>query len=151
MADWNDELRNLSANLNVDVEALIAEIRRLLPEESITEYDLYDLIARTTASHTLRHHDYGLLGGRMFDRWLQRSVALTFSANANDCLSTRMRTEVLLLLRRRCSHCHKPRNRGAIVPRRDYDLTYFGLRTMFRSYFLRDRNTGDVLETPQFL
>ena len=78
---WVEDIQVQARELNVDAESLVQEVTRLLPDEDISDDDLFDLIARTASSHALKHHHYGLLGGRMFALQLQRSVGLSFSEN----------------------------------------------------------------------
>ena len=40
---------------------------------------------------------------------------------------------------------------NAIKHRRDYDLVYAGLQQLIDKYLLRDRSTGEIYETPQYM
>ena len=151
---WADDIHTQAQDLTVDPNALVEEVTRLLPDGDISDDDLFDLIARTASSHALKHHHYGLLGGRMFALQLQRSVGLSFSENIKRLHAHEDRAgpsplvsdELLAFVGESGEQLD-----AAVRPERDYDLTYFGLRTLHRTYFLRDATSGKVLETPQYL
>ena len=52
---------------------------RLLPDKEISDSDLADLAARTSASHNLEHYHYGLLGGRILATHIQSTAKTKFS------------------------------------------------------------------------
>ena len=151
---WADDVQTQARELNVDAEAIVQEVTRLLPDEDISNDDLFDLIARTASSHTLKHHDYSLLGGRMFALQLQRSVGLSFSENIRRLHAHQDRSGPSPLVSDdlfAMVEADGDRLDEAVRPERDFDLTYFGLRTLHRTYFLRDAISGKVVETPQYL
>ena len=151
---WVEDIQVQARELNVDAESLVQEVTRLLPDEDISDDDLFDLIARTASSHALKHHHYGLLGGRMFALQLQRSVGLSFSENIRRLHAHQDRSGPSPLVSddlMAMVDSHGDELNAAVRPERDFDLTYFGLRTLHRTYFLRDAMSGAVLETPQYL
>ena len=90
----------------------------------------------------------------MFALQLQRSVGLSFSENIRRLHAHQDRSGPSPLVSDdlfAMVEADGDRLDEAVRPERDFDLTYFGLRTLHRTYFLRDAISGKVVETPQYL
>jgi ribonucleoside-diphosphate reductase alpha chain len=121
--------------------------------EGIRTRDLDDIAAKTCAYKSTDHHDYGILAARIEASNLQKETKNSFSETVHD-----------LYHYRDVNDKHKPvvtkefyedvmANRdaldAAIVHERDYDWTYFGLKTVEGAYLLK---CGDkVVERPQYM
>jgi len=147
-------LRRLGDGLNVDVVQTTKVIQGLLPDGEITRVEFDELAARTCASRTLRHHDYGLLGGRILAESLQKTVGLPFSQNCarlfdhapNGKHEPLLAQDVYDLVVR-----NEEKLDAAIAPERDLDLRFFGLRTLQRTYLIRSGIDRTIWETPQYM
>ena len=147
-------ISKLAENLQVDGEALIEEIKRLLPDRAILDEEYADLAARTAASHNLEHHHYGLLGGRILSTYIQSITKPTFSEAAEHLRSHEDDHGASPLINEDV-YDFIIRNReaidSAIRPERDFDLTFFSLRTLTRAYLLKSAKTSKPIETPQYM
>ena len=149
------DIHALAQNLHhVDAGALEEEVRRLLPDGTISAFDYADLAARTAASHNLTHYDYGLLGGKILATFIQSDTSPTFGEAV----------ERLYHHEDSHGHCplisketydfvmeHRAELDSTVRPERDLDLSFFTIRTLTRAYLLKDAASGRFIETPQYL
>ena len=137
---------------HVNVESTAREVERLLPD-TLTEAELLELAAGTVNSHTLKHHEWGLFGGRLFCERLYLDAAPAFSECVERLYSHKdlhgdsplVSEEVYTFVK-----ANAARLDAAIDQTRDYDLNYFSLRTLARAYLITTTN-GIVQETPQYM
>ncbi|GAV27304.1 hypothetical protein PMKS-000768 [Pichia membranifaciens] len=104
---------------------------------------------------TTRHYQYSVVASRVLSHHLQKRLPNTFSANfttiykydlasSNEENNTVMSTKVYQFILE-----NKNAIDSSIRHSRDFDIDYFGLRTLERSYFLK--TDGKIHETPQYL
>lgn len=145
----------LSSGLKLqnDCPSLVAAVEKALPV-LLTSSELLQLVAELAASRVVFFPDYALLAGRIEAYRLRRLVKPGFAENFQslaDYVHPKTRQphpvvdlEIAAFVRENAEYLD-----GLVVPERDYDLAYFGMRTLQKSYLLRMNN--EVSETPQFL
>lgn len=136
-----------------EVESVVATIEQSLPLET-TPAELLALVAETLALKTTTNPDYAILAGRVEAYSLKKLVPQSFSTNFQ-----RLRDNIHIrtgkphpLVSETANEFVKKNAKfldSLIVPLRDYNLPFFGMRTLIKLYLLRVSNV--VAETPQFL
>ena len=132
---------------NVDVAAVSSYVAARI-HDSITTRALDELTARTCASKVTTHPEYGVLAARVLVSDLHKSTDQSFARTTERLAASR----ALGALDAR--YLQFVRAYGDILdahidPAADYGYTYFGLKTLLRSYLLRV--DGAVVETPQHM
>lgn len=117
-----------------------------------TEVD--DLISECAANSVTKHPDYSILAARILVSRLHKETSHSIVATAERLYNyhhqrsgrhaPKISRETLLTIRR-----HEKRLMEAIDYSRDYEFSYFGYRTLERSYLLRV--DGKIAERPQQL
>lgn len=148
-----DLLRSLSKGLNAThlrLEDAIDAIMSGLPD-TLTTKEFYTYVSETVAARVIYHPDYSILAGRVEAKFLQLQVPYRFSENVERLKQYSPRKgksfspisedfyKVVME--------HRDVFDKIIKSDRDYDLTYFGIKTLENSYLLRI--DGEVAETPQ--
>ncbi|CAH2353878.1 ribonucleoside-diphosphate reductase large chain 2 [[Candida] railenensis] len=135
-------LTELSFNLDVDrlnLEELASMICKLLPNK-ITVYELYDLVAESLASRVVFHPDHSILAGRVISRKLQLTLSnIKFSDNVARLNSVSKARDLSLLSEKFCNIVmeHKEFLDSIIDEGRDYEFSFFGIKTLEKSYLLK--------------
>ena len=113
--------------------------------DGITTTELDNLAAETAASMTSSHPDYSLLASRVAITRLYKSVPKPFSKNAKKIYDAGfLSDEIYELIKNNARKIN-----SMIVTDRDYNIDYFGFKTLERSYLLKV--DGQISETPQHL
>jgi len=113
--------------------------------DGITTTELDNLAAETAASMTSSHPDYSLLASRIAISRLYKSVPKPFSKNAKKIYDAGfLSDEIYELIKNNARKIN-----SMIVTDRDYNIDYFGFKTLERSYLLKV--DGEISETPQHL
>tara|TARA_A100001201_G_C4093311_1_gene202881 strand:- start:892 stop:3237 length:2346 start_codon:yes stop_codon:yes gene_type:complete len=113
--------------------------------DGITTTELDNLAAETAASMTSSHPDYSLLASRIAITRLYKSVPKPFSKNAKKIYDAGfLSDEIYELIKNNARKIN-----SMIVTDRDYNIDYFGFKTLERSYLLKV--DGKISETPQHL
>lgn len=143
-ADLLQDGSGITSGLNL--EALTESIMRgMYPD--VTSSEINTLAAETAASMGTQHMSYGRLAARITVTQNHKTTPAKFS-EAMDILDNEtnyINKDLVDLVRRR-----KEEIDNEIVSERDQGLTYFGLKTLERSYLLK-KNQGTILERPQYL
>ena len=113
--------------------------------DGISTTELDNLAAETAASLSSSHPDYSSLASRVAITRLYKSMEKPFSKNAKrlyeaGCLSEELYNTI---------KSNYQKINSMIVGDRDFDIDYFGFKTLERSYLLKI--DGEVSETPQYL
>jgi len=113
--------------------------------DGISTTELDNLAAEVSASMTSSHPDYSLLASRIAITRLYKQTEKHFSSafkilHENEMISD----EIYEVVKKN----HKKLN-SMIVTDRDYNLDYFGYKTLERSYLLKVN--GNIVETPQYM
>jgi ribonucleotide reductase alpha subunit len=130
----------------VNLEALKESILRgMYP--NVTTYEINTLAAETAASMATQHMSYARLAARIIVAQNQKTTPVTFSEAIAilDSETNYIDENLVEIVGRR-----KEEIDDEIVNARDTEMTYFGFKTLERSYLLRT-NKGKVLERPQYL
>lgn len=156
-------IERLSHGLNtehISIDKVLDKVCKGLPDE-LTTSQLVDFTAETAAALTTSYYQYSNLAARILERHLQKRVPSSFSQN----LGILRRYNPNIARRRKGSKssykhliakglydfvmAHRTAIDRKIAPDRDFDIDYFGFRTLERSYLLQ--MDGLCQETPQFL
>lgn len=143
-------LQNLSEGLNLSFLSLPKLATSILlgtyPNVTTTEIDT--LSSETAASMSTQHPDYGRLAARICASANHKSTPDTFAEAMlllNENGQGFVNNEIADLVRRRGDEIN-----ARIQDERDLKLTYFGFKTLERSYLLKsDKET--IVERPQYL
>lgn len=129
--------------LNVDLIKLsIKVIEGLYPD--IKTYEIDNLSAQSAASMAIYNPDYDRLASRICVSNLHKTSCVKFSEFA-DFLGERLNTEYLEFVR-----ANRDELDAMIDCSRDYDISYFGYKTLEKSYLAKDSD-GMVVERPQYM
>jgi len=113
--------------------------------DGITTTELDNLAAETAASLSSTHPDYSLLASRIALTRLYKSLVKPFSKNAKRIYEAGfVSEEVYEIIKNNARKIN-----SMIVGDRDFNIDYFGFKTLERSYFLKV--DGQVAECPQYL
>lgn len=117
----------------------------------VSTIDLDNLAAETAASLTTIHPDYAVLAARIVVSNLHKQTERDFSKVIKDLYLESEKTNTAIISQRVYDIVMKHQSEldSAIDYRRDFDYTYFGFKTLERSYLLRVNNK--VVERPQHL
>lgn len=138
---------------HIDVDSIVDKISISLPQE-LNIPQLIDLVSETLASLTTIHPDHSILAARFLVMFIWKNVPLKFSdaieklyshVNEKNGKHSPLISEKLL----KTVRINKDVLDSAIQPKRDFQFTFFGLKTLQKSYLLKLDNS--VVETPQFL
>jgi ribonucleotide reductase alpha subunit len=137
----------------VDVASVVQKVIVTL-HSGVTTSEIDQHSARIAAQLVNEHPDYGILAARIAVADLHRNtpehfsdVVATLHAYKDDVTGRAMSLvsdEVMGIV-----SANKERLNAAIDKNRDNDLTYFGLKTLERSYLLKVR--GKIVECPQHM
>ncbi|KAL7459372.1 hypothetical protein ACHAWC_011825 [Mediolabrus comicus] len=143
-------LQNLSDGLNLSFLSLPKLATSILlgtyPNVTTTEIDTF--ASETAASMSTQHPDYGRLAARICASANHKSTPDTFAEAMlllNENGQGFVNNEIADLVKRRGDEIN-----ARIQDERDLELTYFGFKTLERSYLLKsDKET--IVERPQYL
>ena len=111
----------------------------------ITTTELDNLAAETAASMTASHPDYSLLASRIALTRLYKQVPKTFSESIKLLFEAEfISDEVKAVVEK-----YAKKINSMIINDRDFNLDYFGFKTLERSYLLKAKN--QIVETPQYM
>ena len=129
-----DRIKKLSGDLkNVHPDSLAQKVLASI-RDGISTSEIDDISADVCATLMTENQEYEILASRIIVSNLQKSCPKTFTS-AMSQLGVKVDTPGLNKL---------------IVPSRDYDFDYFGIKTLMKMYLMRDKN-GKILETPQYM
>lgn len=120
----------------------------------ITTSEIDQQAAKVAAELTNVHHDYSVLAARLLVADLHRTTTKSFSENAEKMAAyinpktgepAPLISEMSLEMTRK----HAQQIDATIVHNRDNNFTYFGLKTLMRSYLLK--MNGEFAESPQHM
>lgn len=149
-------LEDLSYNLdgkNLDIDRLVDNVTKLLP--AFLDIDeLFDLAAETAASRVTLHPDYSILAARLIATKLQRNNHLSFSENVKRLTSyenprTHKKYSLVSKAFENTVTEYSEFFDSLIDEKRDFEFSYFGIKTLEKSYLLKLNES--VAETPQFM
>ena len=123
--------------------------------DKITSHDVHQILVQGAADMiTERTPNYQYVAGNLLNFYLRKEV---FGASDNmptlfDVIVTNVEASVydeVILKNYTKSEINKLDN--TIKHKRDYDFPYAGLQQLIDKYLLKDRSTGKVYETPQYM
>ena len=151
-----ERLGRLGTGLSINYHTLSKTIIDQL-YDGIATSKLDELGAEQCAAQCTEHPDYGTMAGRLTTSNLQKETPTTFSAGVAALSAAKDEsgaecpvvdgwfTAVVLK--------HADTYDAMIVYERDYLISYFGMKTLMRSYLLRTKNGGEthIVERPQYM
>ena len=145
-----NRLRNLSTDLDsryVDIETLTDKIMQgIYPNVTTAEIDT--LAAETAASLSTQHTDYARLAARICASHNHKHTNPSFAYTIKKLYSDGngfIDPQIASLVERRGEEIERH-----IVHTRDMQMTYFGFKTLERSYLLKT-DDGKIRERPQYM
>jgi len=123
--------------------------------KGVTTAQLDILAAETAAHRIIDHPDFGILAGRLSVSNLHKQTPSTFSAAAALIYTHAQQTARTALPDAYVAMHQRIADNAALIDsviddQRDYDLSYFGIKTLESSYLLRGADK-QVLERPQYM
>lgn len=120
----------------------------------VTTVELDNLAAETAASMTTKHPDYAILAARIAISNLHKETKKNFVEVMDDLYNlinekNGRRTPLLSEKTHNIIKQNSDRFNSAIIYDRDFNYTYFGFKTLERSYLLKIN--GKVVERPQHM
>ena len=137
-------LRALAGGLDINVVALAAKVEEQL-HDGVQTAVLDDLAAEQCAAQSTEHPDYGEMASRLVVSNHQKQTQCAFSDAVAELASAGVVNEDFA----RDVAANAEEYDEMVVPARDYALTYFGMRTLLRSYLLR--TPAHIVERPQHM
>jgi ribonucleotide reductase alpha subunit len=119
----------------------------MYPNVTSTEIDI--LSAETAASLSTQHPDYARLAARLMVTQNHKATPETFAEAVRILYEDGtgfIDPNLVNLVQRRGQEID-----ARIVHERDWDMTYFGFKTLERSYLLKTNGKENILERPQYL
>ena len=122
--------------------------------DGVTTTELDNLSAEVAAAKTVEHPDYAIFAGRIAASNIQKNIKKSFSENIEDLYNyvdkeTGQHAPLVSEELRNIVRKYADRIDAAIKPERDFGYTYFGIKTLERSYLLK--MDGVPSETPQYM
>lgn len=139
-------LRNLSNGLKVDADKMAVKVISQMAD-GITTVELDTLCIEIAASMVSHHPDYSTFAARIFVTQLRKSTPESFSEAMNKVQET---TGVLADEFMAFVEQNEGELDSLIEQNRDYNHDIFGLRTLEKSYLLKDQK-GNIIERPQYM
>lgn len=139
-------IRNKVDGLNVDADALSIKVISQMAD-GITTTQLDTLCIETAAAMVPVHPDYSTLAARLFVTQLRKSTPESFyEAMAQVQVTTNVLSDEFFMF----VEDNKKQLNKIIVQDRDFNHDIFGLRTLEKSYLLKD-DKQNVIERPQYM
>lgn len=117
--------------------------KRATLSAGMTTVALAEHVAEVCAAMAVRHWEYGALGGRAVVATLHRQTPKTFTESVRT-LENILDPEFV-----KCCVKHQAVFNDMIVHERDFQYDIMGIRTLQRSYLLREQ--GIIVERPQYM
>ncbi|KAG7195425.1 ribonucleotide-diphosphate reductase subunit rnr1 [Scheffersomyces spartinae] len=149
-----DQLLELTKDLDqrfVLLDSVLEKVSKEIPETASDE-QVMDLIAETLASKVIYHYDYTKLAGRIEALRIQKLVNRKFSDNVRVIRFHKRNSKPKPMVSEAFYNIvmeNKDILDSAIKPERDLEFTYFGIKTLMKSYLLSIEEI--LVETPQFM
>ncbi|KAG5895778.1 hypothetical protein JTB14_001625 [Gonioctena quinquepunctata] len=149
-------IQKLCYRLNMDfvdpVSITLKVINGLYP--GVTTVELDTLAAETAAMKTVDHPDYATLAARITVSNLHKETKKQFSEVIDDLYNmfdarTQRKTPMISEYHHSIIMKNADRLNSCIIYDRDFSYTYFGLKTLERSYLLKIN--GKIVERPQHM
>jgi len=139
-------LRNLSDGLKVDADKMAVKVISQMAD-GITTVELDTLCIEIAASMVSYHPDYSKFAARIFVTQLWKSTPESFSEAMDKVQRTTnvLADEFIAFVEQNKEELDK-----MVIRARDFDHDIFGLRTLEKSYLLKDQE-GNVIERPQHM
>lgn len=173
----SESLKELCKGLNtyyINIQEVISKIVTGIPSK-VTKSELVTFTAETLASLTTTHPDYSILAARVEIRQLHKRLnGISFTENLEKLRNLKGTCGTMATndgkdsaKRRKAVECKRTKHLispnfyqvalkykdvldKAIDHTKDYNFTYFGWKTLCKSYLIKHDNR-EVHETPQFL
>ncbi len=133
--------------LNTEFVDYMAVVQKTISglHNGISTKELDNLAAEISASMTSTHPDYSLLASRIAISRLYKQAPKYFSESIKTLFAAGAISDEIAQIVEKNSKIIN----SMIIADRDYNLDYFGFKTLERSYLLK--SDGHIVETPQYM
>jgi ribonucleoside-diphosphate reductase alpha chain len=118
--------------------------------DGATTRELDKLSIQTAAALIVEEPEYSRLAGRLLSTYIDKEVANQEIHSFSQSINT---GKAVGLINERVAKFVSANSRklnDAIEPKRSHQFEFFGLRTVYDRYLLKDPTSRDVIETPQY-
>uniref|UniRef100_A0A0K0F7T7 Ribonucleoside-diphosphate reductase n=1 Tax=Strongyloides venezuelensis TaxID=75913 RepID=A0A0K0F7T7_STRVS len=151
-----DRINKFCYNLNMNYIDPIMIAQKVISGfyKGISTIELDNLAAETVASKIVEHHDFGILAARIAVSILHKQTKKKFSKVMDDLYNHKhnMTGEHCPLISKEVNEIiqkHSKKLDSVIRFKRDFHFTYFGFKTLQRSYLLKINSK--IVERPQHM
>ena len=140
-------IKKQTYDLNQDYVDYMEVVKKTISglHDGITTSELYNLAAETAASLSSVHPDYSFLASRIAITRLYKSLHKPFSKNSKSIYEAGFISEEVYEIIK----ANARKINSMIVGDRDFNIDYFGFKTLERSYLLKV--DGEIAECPQYM
>ena len=140
-------IKKQTYDLNQDYVDYMEVVKKTISglHDGITTTELDNLAAETAASLSSVHPDYSFLASRIAITRLYKSLLKPFSKNSKSIYEAGFISEEVYEIIK----ANARKINSMIVGDRDFNIDYFGFKTLERSYLLKV--DGEVAECPQYM
>ncbi len=139
-------LQQISADLeHIDVE-LIKNKFEQSKNDTMKENEMITLLSEICVSLMTKHYNYSTIASRLLVDNMHRRITATFSETIDRIQKT---LQILDPEFYRVCMENSVYLDGIVDRKKDYDIDYFGLKTLERSYL--QRIDGEIIEIPQYM
>lgn len=140
-------IKKQTYDLNPDYVDYMEVVKKTISglHDGITTTELDNLAAETAASLSSVHPDYSLLGSRIAITRLYKGLDKPFSKNSKRIYEVGLLSEETY----ETIKANARKINSMIVGDRDFNIDYFGFKTLERSYLLKV--DGQIAECPQYM
>ena len=139
-------LRQRQEGLKVDADKMAIKVISQMVD-GISTKELDTLCIENASSMVPVHPDYSIFAARLFVTQLRKSTPESFS---EAMMKIQASTDVLSLEFQKFVGDNRDELDALIIQDRDFNHDIFGLRTLERSYLLKD-DKGEIVERPQYM
>ena len=140
-------IKKQTYDLNQDYVDYMEVVKKTISglHDGITTTELDNLAAETAASLSSIHPDYSLLGSRIATTRLYKGLVKPFSKNCKHIYEAGLLSEET----HEIIKANARKINSMIVGDRDFNIDYFGFKTLERSYLLKVKD--EIAECPQYM
>lgn len=146
-------IEHVCKGLQINAEHFYERVLRAMPK-NIHSRLIDTEIARLAAANSVDHPDYDKLAVKVFSQMIQKDIPFSFSDAVKEAYTHRYNGERCPLVAKQFYDAvqeNKDVLNEKIIFSRDYLLSYFGIRTLYRSYLLKSNDGKQYYEIPQYM
>ena len=137
-----DRITELSVGLNVDASVVSQKVISGV-YSGISTAEIDELTCETLAAMITVNPDYEVLASKVAISNLHKQTNPSFSETELSVIDDERIKEIIRINAQKLDSTIKHAN--------DYDISYFGLKTLENNYLLKDRDNKAIVERPQYI